>query len=167
MFQIPFNGFAHAVNKIYFGDPAQFGADLCGVNGIPAIMAGTVFDISDQRSSSLAVREPADFFIQNIADGVNDFNVLLVTVSADIVSFSDFSALDNGENRFTVIDNIKLVADIFAVAIHRQRASVKSIVDDQGNELFRKLRGSIIIGTVGKQRRQTIGMKIGADQMVG
>ena len=98
---------------------------------------------------------------------MDDFDVLFFAVSADVVGFADFPFLQNGQDGFTVIDNIKPVADIFAVAVNRQGFSLKGVVDDQRNELFRKLVRSIVIGAVGNQRRQSIGMKIRADQMVG
>jgi len=66
-----------------------------------------------------------------------------------------------------VVDHVKPVADVFPVAVYRQGLPLEGVVDDQGNELFRKLVGAVVVGTVGDQCRQAVGMKVGAHQVVG
>jgi hypothetical protein len=58
--QIPFNGFAHTIFKVYLRIPAQLLANFCSIDNISAIMAGAIFDIGNQRASVFAVGKQAD-----------------------------------------------------------------------------------------------------------
>src|SRR3546814_6054504 len=58
------------------------------------------------------------------------------------------------------------VADLHSVAIDRQRLARQRVQEEQRDQLFRKLIRAIIIGAVGRRRLQSIGVVIGADEMV-
>jgi hypothetical protein len=65
-----------------------------------------------------------------------------------------------------MVFHIKPVADIEAFAINRQRLAVERVQDHQWNQFFRKLIRPVVIGAVGGQHRQFVGMMIGAHQMI-
>jgi hypothetical protein len=44
---------------------------------------------------------------------------------------------------------------------------VHGVVENQRNELFRKLIGAVVVGTVGYPYRQAVGVKIGGGEMIG
>jgi hypothetical protein len=62
--------------------------------------------------------------------------------------------------------NVKPVAHVHAVAVDRQRFAASGVEDHQRNELFRELVGTVVVGAVGGQHRQAVGVVIGAHQMV-
>ena len=66
-----------------------------------------------------------------------------------------------------MITDIEPIADIFAVTVDRQRFPVHAVMEDQWNELFRELIGTIVVRAVGDQGRQAVGMEIGTDQVIG
>ena len=61
---------------------------------------------------------------------------------------------------------IQPVTNLLTIAINRQRFAAKRIDDHQGDELFGKLIRTVIVGAVGGEHRQAIGMMICAHQMV-
>jgi hypothetical protein len=65
-----------------------------------------------------------------------------------------------------VIDDIEPVADVLAVAVNRKLPAVESVGDNQGNELFGKMVGSIVVGAIGDQGGQGIGVMVSADQVI-
>src|SRR3546814_6201648 len=65
-----------------------------------------------------------------------------------------------------MILHMQPVADLHSVAIDRQRLARQRVQEEQRDQLFRKLIRAIIIGAVGRRRLQSIGVVIGADEMV-
>ena len=61
---------------------------------------------------------------------------------------------------------IQPVTDLLAIAIDRQWFASKRIDDHQRDELFGKLIRTVVVGAVGGEYRQAIGMVICAHQMV-
>ena len=74
--------------------------------------------------------------------------------------------LQYGQDRAAVIDDKEPVAHILAVTVDRQFLPLEGVVDDQRNEFFREVVGAVVVGAVGNQGRQVIGVVVGADQMV-
>src|SRR5271157_1800127 len=66
-----------------------------------------------------------------------------------------------------MIFDIKPIANIFPIAVNRQRLSLQGIENNQRNEFFRELIWAIIIRTVGYCHRQEESFIVGAHQMVG
>ena len=56
--------------------------------------------------------------------------------------------------------DVEPVTDLLAIAIDRQRLASQCIVDDQRNEFFWKVIGAIVIGAVGCEHRQAVGMVV-------
>ena len=68
--------------------------------------------------------------------------------------------------RTAVIGNIQPVTDLFAVTVDRQRLFIQRVDNHQRNQLLGKLEGTVIVGTIGNQRRQTESPVISIHQMV-
>ena len=129
-------------------------------------MTGAVLDKLDQGTAGLTGRKRCRLLIEDVADRLHDLDVLLLAVAADIVGFSDPASFENFEDRCAVIDDIQPVAHVFAITVDRQILAVQGIVDDQRDQLFRELVGTVVVRAVGDQHRQAVGVVIGADQMV-
>ena len=66
-----------------------------------------------------------------------------------------------------MVFHIQPVSDIFSVSVDRQFFPLQCIVDNQGNEFFRELIGTVIVGTVGNVGRKFISIHISPDQHIG
>jgi hypothetical protein len=62
--------------------------------------------------------------------------------------------------------DVEPVTDLLTVAIDRQRLARQGVVDDQRDELFREVVRAVVVGAVGGQYRQAVGVVVGADEMV-
>ena len=63
--------------------------------------------------------------------------------------------------------DVEPVADLEAVAVDRERLAGEGVVDHQGDELFGELIRAVVVGAVGDERGQAIGVVPGADEVVG
>src|SRR6266478_9306880 len=166
VFQIPADGFMDAALKRLQRAPVQFALDLARVHGIPAVVAGAVFYERDQ----LAVRNGGVVraqFVEQSANGGDNVQVLFFAAPTDVVGFSDAAVGEHGTNGAAVILDVEPVANVFAVAIHREWLAGACIQDHERDQLLRKLVGSVVIGAVGGQNRKAVSVVIGADQMIG
>ncbi|MNT15503.1 hypothetical protein D3C72_1505600 [compost metagenome] len=66
--------------------PIQLGAHLAGIDGITAVMTGTVSHIGDLLTIGASLRH---HLIQQIADGMNDVQILFLVMTADVVGLAD------------------------------------------------------------------------------
>ena len=66
-----------------------------------------------------------------------------------------------------VILDVQPVAHVAAVAVDRQRPAVERIEDHQRNQLLGKLERAVVVRAVGDQRRQAVGVEVGAHQVIG
>ena len=128
-------------------------------------MAGPVLDKADllTAGAQFGIRQQ---FIQHIADHFHDLQIGLLIVPADIVRLPCLTARQDEAQGLGVIVDVQPVADIVSLTIYRQGLAGDGIEDHQGNQFFRKLIGTIVIGTVGDERGQAIGMMPGTDQVV-
>src|SRR5699024_1974642 len=88
-------------------------------------------------------------------------------MAADIIGFKETSLFLNHIDPLGMIFHVQPVADIFAIAVYRKVLSVKGVVDNQRNQLFRELIGPVIIAAVGDVGRETIGVHIRFHQHIG
>src|SRR5450759_1414566 len=106
MFKIPADGLVNAALKRLQRAPVQFALDFARVHGVPAVVAGAVFDERDE----LAVRNGGVVraqFVQQPANGADNFEVLFFAPPTDVVGFSNLAVREHGTNRATVILNVK------------------------------------------------------------
>ena len=97
---------------------------------------------------------------------MDDLDVLLLVVSADIVSLEQSSLLLYHVDGLRMILYIQPVADIFAVSVYRKLLAVKGIVDDQRDQLLGELERAVIVGAVGDIGREMIGIHVCLHQHV-
>src|SRR5207245_6746968 len=116
---------------------------------------GAVFDERDE----LAVRQSGVVraqLVQQFANGGDNVQVPFFASPADVVGFSDAAVGEHGANRAAVILDVEPVANVFAVAVHRERLAGTCIQDHERDKLLGKLVGPVIIGTVGGQNRKVV-----------
>ena len=128
-------------------------------------MAGAVCDKADLAAVALAVGARAQLIEQG-AHGVNDLQVGLFVPAAHVVDLTQAAGLQHTADGAAMVGHIQPVADLLAVAVHRQRLARQCVNDHQRNELFRKVIGAVVVAAVGGEHRQAIGVVPGAHQMV-
>ena len=179
MVQIPRNGFADAG----FKGEGRVVSKVCGyfvrVDGVAAVVAGPVGDMGDERfaGGSFGWWCLGESFCQcgicfkqvvkDCADQVDDVQVDLFIVAADVVGFSDFALVQDQVYAQVMIVHIEPVPDLHAVSVYRDGLVVQDVGDHQGDQLFRELERAVIVGTVGGGDLKAVGFVVGPDQMVG
>ena len=163
--QIPLHGLADAGLEGLGRLPAQFALDLAGVDGVAAVVAGAVRDVGDLFLVGLAVGARAEF-VEHGAEGVDDVEVGLFVPAADVVGLAHPARFENAADGAAMVFDIEPVADLLAVAVDGQRLAGQRVEDDQRDELFREVVGAVVVGAVGGEHRQAVGVVPGAHQVV-
>ena len=151
-----------------FLGPAQCFFDLVTVDGISAVVSGTVLHEGDQISIPLDLQVALKrmHLFQQVADIFYDLKVLFFAFTADIVGFSRDPFQQDQPDRFTVVVDIEPVPHIFPVAVDRKVFAFDGIEDHERDELFRELVRPVIVRAVRQGDRHSVGVVIGPDDMV-
>ena len=163
--EIPLHGLADTGLERLGRLPAEFAFDLGGVDGVAAVVAGAVLDVGDLLFVRLAVGTRTEF-VEDGAQGVDDVEVGHFVPAADVVDLAHPARLEDTADGAAVVFHIEPVADLLAVAVDGQGLAGQGVVDDQRNELFREVVGAVVVGAVGGEYRQAVGVVVGAHQMV-
>lgn len=163
VFQIPLYCLANTRFEGLLRLPIQFAAHLAGIDGITAVVARSVGHIGDLIAIGARLRH---HLVEQIADGMNDVQILFLVVTANVVGLADHSCGDHGIECTRMILNIEPIADLVALAINRQRLAIQRIEDDQRDQLFGEMIGAVVVGAVGNDGRQAISTAPGSHQMV-
>ncbi len=148
------------------GRPAKFAAILRGIDRVTAVVTGAVGDKFDQLAPGTDGWIGPQL-IDEVADGIDDIEIVALAVAADVVGLAEPAVLQHGANGRAMIVDKQPVADILAIAIDRKRLAFERIQDHQGNQLLRKLKRAVVVGAVGGQYRQSEGVEVGAHQVIG
>ena len=66
-----------------------------------------------------------------------------------------------------MVFNVQPIPYIQPLSIHRQRLVIADVVDHEGEEFFRELVATIVIGTIRDHYRELKGVEVCPDQVVG
>ncbi len=128
-------------------------------------MAGTVFDERDLCSVGGAIGAGLES-IEQIADVVNDLDVGHLVVAADVVHFAELAGFKDATDGGAVILDEEPVADLASVPVNGEGFPGEGVVDDERDEFFWKVIGPVVVGTVGGEHGEPVGVVVGADEMV-
>ena len=131
-------------------------------------MALTIFYVFDQllTDKSLAGILIRKHLLQGIQNNMNDLDVLLLIMSADIVGLKESALFLYHVNSLGMILYIEPVPDILSISINRKILAMQSIVNDQRDQLLRELVRSVIVGAVCNICRELISIHIGFYQKI-
>ena len=132
----------------------------------PSVVTRPVGDISDLATIGLPIRTRAEF-IEQITQRVHHLQIGLFIPAADVIHLAQASGRKDPANGTAVILDVEPVTNLLTIAINWQRLTRQRVVDHQRNELFREMEGAIIVGAIGGQHWQTIGVVVGTHQVVG
>ena len=162
--EIPRNGLTQTGLKIVLSSPPQLTLDARGVDRITLIVARSIRHMFNQ----LGMRHMRGFGKRS-----SRLSQIAWTTSRLVRSESSHKVnpprlpLGNRQNkRPGMVLNMKPVADLKAGSIHRQRLSRECLENHQGNQFFRKLKRTVVVGAVRDERRKAIGFVPGLDEMV-
>lgn len=161
MGEVPLYGFADAGFKGFLRFPAQFFFQFCRINGIAPVVPGPVGDIGDLFAVWLAVF--ARFhFIQYGAECVDDFDVGFFVEAADVVNLAGFAFFHDAADGAAMVANVKPVPYLHAISVDGKGLTGQCTMDDERDEFFGKLVGPVVVGAVGGQHGQAVGVVIRA-----
>lgn len=104
--------------------------------------------------------------LQDVADGLYYFYVLLFVVAADVIGIGYVALLRYQDEGAGVVFHKQPVAYLAAVAVYRQGFAGQGVEDDQRDEFFREVVRAVVVAAVGDQRGQAVGALPGADEVV-
>ena len=162
--QIPAHRVAQAFVKANRLLPAELVLELGAIDGIAAVVAGPVFDVRDKRLE--LPHGLAGLFGDNFDKPVKQPDVLPLVFAADVVGLPDTSARHDGPHRGVMVYHVEPVANVLAVAIDWQGLALQHVEDHEGDELFWKLIGPVVVRAIRDSDREAIGVAIRLDQKV-
>lgn len=130
------------------------------------IMAGPVRDEADERLMA-AGRRGGEEEVQLAAKGAHEIDVPPLVPGTDIVGFPDPAVEGDPDEGGNVILNVNPIPDLAAIAVNRDEFQGRGFPDDQGNQFFRELAGSVIVAGMGDDDWKSVGLMPRADEVVG
>ena len=162
--QVPTDGPLDAFFKLQRRLPAKFLLEFGAVNGITHIVAGTVGDIGDEvHVLSLGMAQQA---VDGVDNHFDDIDIFPLVETADVVCLGHLALVEDKVDGTGVVFNIQPVAHVLALAVDGQRFAVTDIVDEKRYQFLRELIGAIVVGAIGDDGGQTIGVVEGAHKVV-
>ena len=97
---------------------------------------------------------------------MQDLKIVPFVMAANVVGFAAASLVKNEVDGFAVVEHVEPVADVGAVAIHGNGLFREAFADDNGNELFAMLLGSVVVRAVGGGNVHAVGVVVGTHDEV-
>lgn len=105
--------------------------------------------------------------VEERAEGVDYLQIGSLAVAAYCVGFAALSLFEDGKESAAVILDKEPVSDVAAVAVNRQTLSAQGVVDYERDELLGELIRSVVVGAVGDEDGETVGVPVGANKVIG
>ncbi len=97
---------------------------------------------------------------------VNDIDVRHLIVAANVINFAGFTCFKNAADGRAVVFYVEPVADLLSVPVNGERFSGERVVDDERDEFFGEVVGSVVIGAVGGEDGESVGVVIGSNEVI-
>ena len=165
VFEVPADSFFDSFLELQAGLPAQFALEFARVDGVPQIVACAVGDIRDE-----LLRRPLGVAQQPVHrpyDHPYQVDVLPFVEAPDVVRVGDLAPVEDHVDGPCMILDVQPVAHVLPAAVHGQRLLVADVVDEQRDELLRKLVGPVVVRAVSHQRRHPVRVVVGPHEVVG
>ena len=145
--EIPGDGLLDAFFEGRLREPAQLVMDLCGIDGIAAVVAGAIFHVLDE-GFRLAERGE---------DGLHHGEVIPLVVPADVVHFPFAAFPDNEVDGAAVVFGVEPVPHVCPVAVDGEGLVLQRMDKHEGDELLRKLVRAVVVGAAGDGHGHAVG----------
>ena len=97
---------------------------------------------------------------------MNNLDVCFFVEPTNVVDLAAVTSIEYGTNGTTVITDIQPITDLQPIAVNRQRFVRQCVMDNQRNQLFWELVRPIVVGAVGCQYWQPVGMVISPHEVI-
>ena len=134
--------------------PEALGA--VGGERVPAVVAGAVGDVGDQRLVAAG----------ELQDPLDDVDVGELVGPADVVDLARLPALEHDRDRAAEVAHVEPVADLHPVAVDGQRVARERVQDAERDQLLRVLARAVVVGGAADQGVGAVGVDEGADEKV-
>ena len=163
--EVPAHGLLDAFFELQRRFPAQLALQLTTIDGIAGIVAQAVGNVSNQVQVFAfgTAEEPID----GLDDDLDDVDVLPFVEAADVVGFGDLPVMENHVNSAGMVFDKEPVANVFALAVDRERLLVADIVDEERNQLLGELVRTVVVAAVCHDGRHAVGVVERANEVVG
>lgn len=105
--------------------------------------------------------------VHEVADEVDEVDVSLLVVAADVVGLAGSAFFNDGEQGAAVVFDVQPVANVFAFAINGDRFSSQALEDHDRDQLFRELIRAVVVAAVGDHDGQPVRVLPGSGEVVG
>src|SRR5690349_19789175 len=143
MANVPLDCPIDSAGEISKRPPAYLSSDFRRINSITPVMTGPIRDGADPLPDLFRVSAAA--LCDGLTNSMNNLEIGAFFAGADIVNRTDFALRQHVKNRPTVVLNVKPLANLFSVAIHRKIKAVNTVSNQQRNQFFWKLIGAIVV----------------------
>ena len=154
---IPRDRVRQTLIELHLRLPSELAAQLFAVDGIAQIMSRTIGDELDQTFGSA----------QRFQDQLGNFEILHLAAAADVVHLAFAALLQYHVQSGAMIVDVDPVANIAALAVHRQALARHRLRDHQRNKFLRKLIRPVVIRAARNQPGKLMGAHVGQHQKVG
>ena len=183
--EVPAYSFHDALFKGRFRLPAEFVANLRGVDAVTLVVPEAVGYEGDEvfvdpvyadvalRVAFLLAEERAVFrvFLHELVHGAdNDFHdldILPLVVAAHVVDAAIRALRDDEVDGLAVVFHVEPVAHVGARAVNGELLALQYVVDDQRNELLGELIRAVVVGAARYGNGHVIRVAVGAHDVVG
>ena len=91
-----------------------------------------------------------------------------LVVASDVVGFAGAALGEDLADGGAVVADVEPVADLEAVAVDGEGlAGLEGVREHEGDEFFGELEGAVVVGAVGDEGGEAVGVVPGADEVVG
>ena len=97
---------------------------------------------------------------------MHDLDVRPLVVTADVVDLSGATLRQAAFDRTAMIVHVQPVSNLHSVAVDRKFLAMQDLHDHQGNQLLRKLVGTVVVRAVGRRDVQTERVVVRPDEMI-
>ena len=163
--EVPLDGLTNAGLEGLSRFPSQLPIDLGSIDGVAAIMTGTIGDVGDLLLVALSIGAGRKL-IKDGTEGVDDVEVRLLVPPADVIGLTHLAGLEHATYGGGVVLHIEPVTDLLAVTVDRERLTGEGVVDDQRDELLGEVVGAVIVGAIRREDRKAVGVVVGTDEVV-
>lgn len=155
---VPVDRLLESLGEVGVGrPPAQLALELRTVDGVAAVVAGTVGDPV----------EVLGVLPHRLQDHAQDGDVVPLAVGADEVGLPHAALGEDVPDGAGVVLGVDPVADVLAAAVELGAHAVDDVRDLPGDELLHVLVGAVVVGAVGDRGSQAVGAGPGAHEHVG
>ena len=162
--QIPAHRLLDTLLKLKARLPAQLLLKLRRVDGVAHVVAQTVRHVGYQVHilTFLAAQQT----VHRVDHHLDDVNVLPLVEATDIIGFRNLPVVEDDVNSPRVVFHVQPVANVLALAIHRQRLAVADVVDEQWYQLLRKLVRAVVVRAVRYDGRHAVRVVVRTHKVV-